>query len=76
MHPADNPLVSHPQKAGRLRVIWNKLRKVAEPFTESALALVPIRAGRAYEVIASRAVIGAPFEDLVAGLAHAVTEEE
>lgn len=42
MHPADNPLVSHPQKAGRLRVFLNKLRKVAEPFTESALALVPI----------------------------------
>jgi len=42
MHPADNPLVSHPRKAGRLRVIWNNLRKVAEPFTDSALALVPI----------------------------------
>ena len=42
MHPADNPLVSHPRKAGRLRVIWSTLRKAAEPFTESALALVPI----------------------------------
>ncbi|MGB5292101.1 MAG: hypothetical protein WBN41_11700, partial [Lysobacterales bacterium] len=42
MHPADNPLVSHPQKQGRLKVIWHKIRKAAEPFTESALALVPI----------------------------------
>jgi uncharacterized membrane protein (DUF2068 family) len=42
MHPADNPLVSHPQKIGRLRVLWRKTRKVAEPLTESALALVPI----------------------------------
>ena len=42
MHPADNPLVSHPRKAGRLKVIWRKLRKAAEPLTDSALALVPI----------------------------------
>ena len=42
MHPADNPLVSHPHKQGRLRVFLHKLRKAAEPFTESALALVPI----------------------------------
>lgn len=42
MHPADNPLVSHPQKQGPLKVFWHKLRKAAEPFTESALALVPI----------------------------------
>ena len=42
MHPADNPLVSHPHKQGRLRVFLHKLRKAAEPLTESALALVPI----------------------------------
>ena len=42
MHPADNPLVSHPQKQGPFKATWHKLRKVAEPFTESALALVPI----------------------------------
>jgi hypothetical protein len=42
MHPADNPLVSHPRKKGRLRVFWHKVRKTAEPLTESALALVPI----------------------------------
>jgi len=42
MHPADNPLVSHPRKAGRLKVIWHKLKKAVEPLTDSALALVPI----------------------------------
>ena len=42
MHPADNPLVSHPLKPRRLRVIWHKTRKAAEPLTDSALALVPI----------------------------------
>ena len=42
MHPADNPLVSHPQKAGPLKVFLSKLRKVVEPLTESALALLPI----------------------------------
>jgi len=42
MHPADNPLVSHPQKAGPLKVFFSKLRKAAEPLTESALALLPI----------------------------------
>ena len=42
MHPADNPLVSHPQKQGRLKVLWRKIRKAAEPITESATALVPI----------------------------------
>lgn len=42
MHPADNPLVSHPRKAGPLKVFWLKLRKAAEPLTESALALLPI----------------------------------
>jgi hypothetical protein len=42
MHPADNPLVSHPRKPGRLRVFWHKARKAAEPLTDSALALVPI----------------------------------
>jgi len=42
MHPADNPLVSHPHKKGRLAVLWHKARKALEPLTESALALVPI----------------------------------
>jgi uncharacterized membrane protein (DUF2068 family) len=42
MHPADNPLVSHPHKQGPLRNFWAKLRKAAEPLTESALALLPI----------------------------------
>jgi len=42
MHPADNPLVSHPHKKGRLRVIWHKVRKLLEPLTDSALALMPI----------------------------------
>jgi len=42
MHPADNPLVSYPHKKGRLRVLWHKFRKLVEPLTDSALALVPI----------------------------------
>jgi hypothetical protein len=42
MHPADNILVSHPQKRGPFKLIWSKLRKVAEPLIESALALLPI----------------------------------
>ena len=42
MHPADNPLVSHPRKKGPLRNFWTKLRKAAEPLTESVLALLPI----------------------------------
>ena len=42
MHPADNPLVSHPHKKRPLKVIWSRLRKLAEPLIESALALLPI----------------------------------
>jgi len=42
MHPADNPLVSHPRRKDRLRVYWHKIRKAAEPLTDSVLALVPI----------------------------------
>lgn len=42
MHPADNPLLSHPHKKGPLRLIWSKIRKVAEPLIESAQALLPI----------------------------------
>ena len=42
MHPADNPLVSHPHQKGRLRVLWHKFRKAVEPLTDSTLALVPI----------------------------------
>jgi len=42
MHPADNPLVSHPQKKRRLKVIRSGVRKAAEPLIDSALALLPI----------------------------------
>jgi uncharacterized membrane protein (DUF2068 family) len=42
MHPADNPLVSHPHKSGPLKILFKKFRKVAEPFIESGLALLPI----------------------------------
>jgi uncharacterized membrane protein (DUF2068 family) len=42
MHPADNPLVTHPHKKGPFRVIWTKIRKAAEPLVESAMALLPI----------------------------------
>ena len=42
MHPADNPLVSHPRKKGRLWVIWHQFKRSMEPLTESALALLPI----------------------------------
>jgi hypothetical protein len=42
MHPADNPLVSHPHKSGPLKILFKKLGKVAEPFIESGLALLPI----------------------------------
>lgn len=42
MHPADNPLVSHPRRKDRIRVIWHKFRRVIEPLTDSALALLPI----------------------------------
>jgi hypothetical protein len=42
VHPADNPLVNRPRKAGPLKIFWSKLRKVAEPLVESAMALLPI----------------------------------
>jgi len=42
MHPADNPLVSHPHKAGPLKIFWLKLRKTLQPLIESAKSLVPI----------------------------------
>jgi len=42
MHPADNPLVSHPRRRDRIRVIWHKFRRAIEPLTDSALALLPI----------------------------------
>jgi hypothetical protein len=42
MHPADNPLVSHPQKKAPLKVFFSRVRKVADPLVESALALLPI----------------------------------
>lgn len=42
MHPADNPLVSHPKRRGRLSVILAVARRVTEPLIESALALLPI----------------------------------
>lgn len=52
------------------------LRNRAKRRLREACALVPLRAGRDYVVIASSAVAEAPFEDLVAWLARAVTEEE
>jgi hypothetical protein len=42
VHPADNPLVSHPKKAGPLKIFWIRLRQVADPLVESAMALLPI----------------------------------
>jgi uncharacterized membrane protein (DUF2068 family) len=42
MHPADNPLVSHPYKAGPLKVFWLKLKKLSRPLIKSATALLPI----------------------------------
>ena len=42
MHPADNPLVSHPYKAGPLKIFWLKLHKASQPLVKSALALLPI----------------------------------
>jgi uncharacterized membrane protein (DUF2068 family) len=42
MHPADNPLVSHPHKKGPFKRFFSKLKKVIEPLLESALALLPI----------------------------------
>jgi hypothetical protein len=42
MHPADNPLVSPPKKAGPLKVLWSKVRKAAGPLVESFMALLPI----------------------------------
>lgn len=51
-------------------------RNRAKRRLREACALVPLRAGRDYVVIASRAVTEAPFTDLVAWLAHAVTEED
>ena len=42
MHPADNPLVSHPHKKGPIRVFLSKARKASEPLIESAMALLPI----------------------------------
>jgi len=42
MHPADNPLVSHPYKAGPLKIFWLKLLKLSRPLVKSAMALLPI----------------------------------
>ena len=42
MHPADNPLVSHPQKKGLFKRVLLRLKKVGQPLFESALALLPI----------------------------------
>lgn len=42
MHPADNPLVSHRQKPGPLKVLRAILLKATRPLIESALALLPI----------------------------------
>lgn len=42
MHPADNPLVSHPYKHGSLKIFWSKLHKASRPLVKSAVALFPI----------------------------------
>ena len=42
MHPADNPLVSHPYKAGPLKLFWLKTRRASRPLIDSALSLLPI----------------------------------
>lgn len=42
MHPADNPLVSHPPKKNRLKLFFSRLKRAADPLIESALALLPI----------------------------------
>jgi hypothetical protein len=42
MHPADQPLLPDPRRRRPLKVFWFKLKKLAEPLTESALALLPI----------------------------------
>lgn len=42
MHPADNPLVSHPPKKGRLKLFFSRAKKAVDPLIESALALLPI----------------------------------
>jgi hypothetical protein len=70
MHPADNPLVSHPHKKGRLRVFWHKVRKTAEPLTDSALALVPIVAVIAFfQLVVLRQPIPR-LGDMLWGLLH------
>lgn len=42
MHPADNPLVSHPQKKGPLKILLAIMHRATRPLVESALALLPI----------------------------------
>jgi uncharacterized membrane protein (DUF2068 family) len=42
MHPADNPLVSHPFKTGPLRFFWINARRTSRPLIQSATALLPI----------------------------------
>jgi len=42
MHSVDNPLVSHPEKSGSLKVSWLRLRKAVEPLVQSTMALLPI----------------------------------
>ena len=51
-------------------------RNRAKRRLREASGRVPLQAGRDYVVIASEAVIEAPFVDLVAWLARAVTEED
>jgi len=52
------------------------LRNRARRRLREAGALIPLRTDHDYVVIASKAVIGAPFKDLVSWLVQAVTEEE
>jgi len=42
MHPADNPLVTHPLKKGPFRALWVFVRSAVQPLINSALALLPI----------------------------------
>jgi len=42
MHPADNPLVSHPRKPTLREAVWVALRSSFYSLKESALALLPI----------------------------------
>lgn len=77
-------VIAAPGGSGRPRVAFIASRAVgpavlrnrAKRRLREACALVPLRADRDYVVIANRAVIEVPYEELVAWLARAVTEED